>query len=401
MTCRELIRNCTFFVIILSFSIVIPGCNQGKGNGKKTVSYVTNGIASFWVIAQKGAEKAGEDLDVNVEVRMPPKGVADQKRMVQELLAQGVDGIAISPIDPDNQSSLLQEIADHSILITQDSDAPDSPRECYIGMDNYKAGRMCGELVKEALPDGGEVMLFVGRLGQANARLRRQGVIDELMDRSYDNTRYDAPGSVIENKTPTAQESNSNQTIKQNRTTSKSIKNAKYTILDTRLDDFDFPQAKANAQDAIAKYPNLKCMVGLFAYNPPMCLEAIKDAGKLNEIKVVSFDEDEISLQGIMDGTVVGTVVQNPYRYGYESVRVLNALANGDKSVIPESKAILIPARTIRKDNVKEFWTELKSILGDSEKNNEKQSEKTKSETSTKKNNETTENKKEVKADEK
>ncbi len=321
--------------------------------------------------------------------------------MVQELLAQGVDGIAISPIDPDNQSSLLQEIADHSILITQDSDAPDSPRECYIGMDNYKAGRMCGELVKEALPDGGEVMLFVGRLGQANARLRRQGVIDELMDRSYDNTRYDAPGSVIENKTPTAQESNSNQTIKQNRTTSKSIKNAKYTILDTRLDDFDFPQAKANAQDAIAKYPNLKCMVGLFAYNPPMCLEAIKDAGKLNEIKVVSFDEDEISLQGIMDGTVVGTVVQNPYRYGYESVRVLNALANGDKSVIPESKAILIPARTIRKDNVKEFWTELKSILGDSEKNNEKQSEKTKSETSTKKNNETTENKKEVKADEK
>ncbi|WP_417397210.1 sugar-binding protein [Gimesia chilikensis] len=347
MTCRELIRSCTLFATILSISLLLPACNQQKGNGKKTVAFVTNGVDPFWVIAQRGVEKAGEDLDVNVEVRMPPQGVADQKRMVQELLAQNVDGIAISPIDPENQNELLKEIAERSILITQDSDAPESPRQCYIGMDNYTAGRMCGELVKEALPDGGEVMLFVGRLGQANARQRRQGVIDELMDRSHDGSRYDEPGEVI--------------------------KNDKYSILDTRTDDFDHPQAKANAEDAIANHPNLKCMVGLFAYNPPLCLEAIRDAGKLKEIKVVSFDENEASLQGIMDGTVVGTVVQNPYQYGYESVRVLKALANGDKSVIPENEILHIPARKIRKDNVEEFWTELKSLLGDSPKQDQDQ----------------------------
>tara|TARA_R110002095_G_scaffold188226_5_gene165599 strand:+ start:58569 stop:59729 length:1161 start_codon:yes stop_codon:yes gene_type:complete len=355
-----MIRNCTLLATILSISLFFAGCNQQTGNQnsgasdpkpsdtsntkspeKNDVAFVTNGIASFWVIAQKGAEKAGEDLNVNVEVRMPPQGVTDQKRMVQELLAQGTDGIAISPIDPDNQHDLLQEIADNSILVTQDSDAPKSPRQCYIGMDNYEAGRMCGELVKDALPEGGEIMLFVGRLGQANAKLRRQGVIDEVMGRSHDNKRYDEPGKVI--------------------------KNDKYTILDTRLDDFDFPQAKANAQDAIAKHPNLKCMVGLFAYNPPLCLEAIRDADKLKEIKVVSFDEEGPSLQGIIDGTVVGTVVQNPYQYGYESVRVLNALANGDKSVVPENKIIHIPARKITKDNVKEFWAELKSLTTDAD----------------------------------
>ncbi|MFI4850106.1 MAG: sugar-binding protein [Gimesia chilikensis] len=347
MTCRELIRSCTLLATILSISFLLPACNQQKDNGEKTVAFVTNGVDPFWVIAQRGAEKAGEDLNVNVEVRMPPQGVADQKRMVQELLAQNVDGIAISPIDPENQNELLKEIAERSILITQDSDAPESPRQCYIGMDNYTAGRMCGELVKEALPDGGEVMLFVGRLGQANARQRRQGVIDELMDRSHDGSRYDEPGEVI--------------------------KNDKYSILDTRTDDFDHPQAKANAEDAIANHPNLKCMVGLFAYNPPLCLEAIRDAGKLKEIKVVSFDENEASLQGIMDGTVVGTVVQNPYQYGYESVRVLKALANGDKSVIPENEILHIPARKIRKDNVEEFWTELKSLLGDSAKKDQGQ----------------------------
>jgi len=385
MTCRELIRNCTLFTTLLIISTAIPGCAQEKGNGNPTtsnsssgekndVAFITNGIASFWVIAQKGAEKAGKDLGVNVEVRMPPQGVTDQKRMVQELLAQGVDGIAISPIDPDNQNDLLQEIADNSILITQDSDAPDSPRQCYIGMDNYAAGRMCGELVKEALPDGGELVLFVGRLGQANARLRRQGVIDELMDRSHDNTRYDDPG--------------------------KPIINDKYTILDTRTDDFDFPQAKANAQDSIAKYPDLKCMVGLFAYNPPLCLEAIRDAGKLKEIKVVSFDEDETSLQGIVDGTVVGTVVQNPYQYGYESVRVLNALANGDKSVIPENKIMHIPARKITKDNVKEFWAELKSLIGDADQNKDDKAGSEKAEVSSEKKEKSVDKQKDTKSDE-
>ncbi|WP_299461960.1 sugar-binding protein [uncultured Gimesia sp.] len=385
MTCRELIRNCTLFTTLLIISTAIPGCAQEKGNGNPTtsnsssgekndVAFITNGIASFWVIAQKGAEKAGKDLGVNVEVRMPPQGVTDQKRMVQELLAQGIDGIAISPIDPDNQNDLLQEIADNSILITQDSDAPDSPRQCYIGMDNYAAGRMCGELVKEALPEGGEVMLFVGRLGQSNARLRRQGVIDELMDRSHDNTRYDDPG--------------------------KPIINDKYTILDTRTDDFDFPQAKANAQDSIAKYPDLKCMVGLFAYNPPLCLEAIRDAGKLKEIKVVSFDEDETSLQGIVDGTVVGTVVQNPYQYGYESVRVLNALANGDKSVIPENKIMHIPARKITKDNVKEFWAELKSLIGDADQNKDDKAESEKAEVSSEKKEKSVDKQKDTKSDE-
>lgn len=385
MICRDLIHKPIFFATLLSISLLFSGCNQQKGSEntdsadsqakeKNDVAFVTNGIASFWVIAEKGAEKAGEDLGVNVEVRMPPQGVTDQKRMVQELLAQGIDGIAISAIDPDNQSDLLQEIADNSILVTQDSDAPNSPRECYVGMDNYKAGRMCGELVKEALPEGGEIILFVGRLGQANARLRRQGVIDEVMGRSHDNTRYDEPDEVI--------------------------KNDKYTILDTRLDDFDFPQAKANAQDAIAKYPDLKCMVGLFAYNPPLCLEAVRDAGKLDEIKIVSFDEEEASLQGIMDGTVVGTVVQNPYQYGYESVRVMNALANGDKSVVPENKMIDIPARKITKENVKEFWDELKSLTEGSEEKAKKKVEKIEIDLNTSANDSSSKPEKETKSDE-
>ncbi len=117
-------------------------------------------------------------------------------------------------------------------------------------MNNYDAGRMAGELVKE----GGSVMIFVGRLGQLNAEQRRQGLIDELLDRPRDPSRRDPNDVVIEGE--------------------------RYTVLGTKLDNFDKAKAKQNAQDTISKYPDVGCMVGLFAYNPPLCLQAIKEAGR-------------------------------------------------------------------------------------------------------------------------
>ncbi len=310
-----------------------------EGDGKPTVAYVTNGIASFWVIAQAGARAAGETFNANVEVRMPPDGVADQKRMLEELLTLGVDGIAVSPIDPENQTDILNTCAEQTNLITQDSDAPKARRICYIGMSNYDAGRMCGELIREAMPEGGELMIFVGRIEQDNSRLRRQGLIDELLERTHDPSRFDEPGQVIEGKG--------------------------FTILGTRTDGFDFGKAKSLAEDALTAHPDIRCMVGLFAYNPPNILEALRGAGKLGEVQVVAFDEADETLQAIEDGHCFGTVVQDPYHYGFESVRVLAALARGDESVIPEGDFLDIPARKITQANVTEFWTELKSLVGD------------------------------------
>ncbi len=144
----------------------------------------------------------------------------------------------------------------------------------------------------------------------------------------------------------------------------KEIESSEYIILDTLTDQFDRAKAKANAEDTLAKHSDIDAMVGLFAYNPPLILEALKQGDKLGKVKVIAFDEDDATLQGIKDGNVHGTVVQNPYMYGYKSIEVLAKLKAGDKSVIPESKFIDIPAQQIRKNNVDAFWAELKKNLG-------------------------------------
>ena len=109
MKLKSVLFALSVLFVISSQVFSVPGAETKKagksgGTGKKpTVAYVTNGIASFWDIAEKGANDAGAEFNANVKVIMPPKGVADQKRMVQEVLAQHIDGVAISPIDPDNQ----------------------------------------------------------------------------------------------------------------------------------------------------------------------------------------------------------------------------------------------------------------------------------------------------------
>ena len=168
-----------------------------SGSGKKKLAYVTNGVDPFWNTAVAGVRAAEKEFGVECEVLMPPKGAVDQKRMIEGIIARGVDGMAISPVDAKNQVDLINEAAARFPVITHDSDAPDSKRLCFVGMDNYKAGRAAGKLVKSALPQGGKVMIFVGRLEQLNAQQRRQGVVDELLDRPSPTTsaptKVDAP----------------------------------------------------------------------------------------------------------------------------------------------------------------------------------------------------------------
>ncbi len=328
-------------LLVLVAALALSGCGP-TAKKRPTVAYVTNGVASFWVIAESGVKQAGDEFDVDASVLMPAEGISDQKRMIEDLITRGTDGIAISPIDPDNQTELINQAAKRSHVITHDSDAPKSDRECYIGMDNYAAGRMCGQLIEEAMPDGGKLAIFIGRLEQDNARRRRQGVIDQILGRSEDPSRYDPPDAEI--------------------------KEGKWHIVGTYTDQFDRAQGKANVEDAMSRHSDLAGVVGLFAYNPPLMLEALGQAGKLGKIQIIAFDEADETLKGIQSGHVHGTVVQNPFEYGRQSVRILAGLVRGqnlDELGVPATGFVDIPARQIRKDNVDEYWNELKKNLGE------------------------------------
>src|ERR1044071_7720131 len=99
----------TRLVVCLLVALLTVSCSPV--NKRKKVAFVTNNAANFWKIAQRGCEKADQELDdVDVEFKIPGEGTAaEQRRIIDDLLARGVDGIAISPVDPINQTQLLND----------------------------------------------------------------------------------------------------------------------------------------------------------------------------------------------------------------------------------------------------------------------------------------------------
>jgi ribose transport system substrate-binding protein len=307
----------------------MAGCNSatkdGGGGGAKKykVAFVTNNASEFWTIARKGTEKAAAEIpNVEVEFRIPGEGTAaEQQRIVDDLLAKGVEGFAISPVDPANQTQMLNRAAEQALVVTQDSDAAGSNRACYVGTDNVAAGRQAGQLIKEALPQGGNIMVFVGTMDAANAKERFQGVKEAL------------EGTNIK-------------------------------ILDVRTDNTDRVRAKSNAADTLVKYPDVAALVGLWSYNGPSILGAVRDADKIGKVKIVCFDEEDETLEGVRSGAIHATVVQQPFEFGFKSIELMAKALGGDKSMIPASKQIFVDTLAIRKDNVDEFSAKLNKLRG-------------------------------------
>ena len=295
----------------------------GAAGGAKRLAFVTNNPSDFWTIARKGVEKADAELpDVTAEFKMPPNGTAaEQRQIIDDLLAKGIEGIAISPVDPDNQTGLINDTAQKTLVFTQDSDAPNSQRACYVGTDNVAAGRQAGELIKEALPQGGKIMVFVGMLDARNAAERLQGIKEVLQ------------GSNV-------------------------------TIIDTRTDDTDRVRAKSNVADTLVKYNDVAALVGLWSYNGPAILNAVREAGKAGQVKIIAFDEEDETLAGIKDGAIYGTVVQQPYEFGYQAIKLMAAALKGDKSGIPANKQMFVPTKVIKKDTVEEFTRQINQLRG-------------------------------------
>lgn len=320
------ISSISAFVCALLLALSLAGCQPsttGGGGGKHKLAFVTNNASDFWIIARKGTEKAAADIpDIEVEFRIPADGTAaEQQRIVDDLLAKGVHGIAISPVDPANQTGMLNRAAAQTLVVTQDSDAPNSDRICYIGTDNVAAGRQAGELVKEALPQGGNIMVFVGVLDAANAQQRYQGLKEAL------------EGSNVK-------------------------------IIDVRTDNTDRVRAKSNAADTLVNNPDIAGMVGLWSYNGPAILAAVKEANKIDKVKIIAFDEEDATLEGIRDGSIYATVVQQPYEFGFRSMELMAKVLNGDKSQIPASKQIFVPTLAVKKAEVEEFTKKLNTQRG-------------------------------------
>jgi ribose transport system substrate-binding protein len=319
----------TKFICLLAFIFALSSCGSPPPRAPKvgkTVAFITNASSDFWKIARKGTEKADTELaDVTVVFKTTNTGaVEEQNGLIRDALDNDrADALAISVVDPAAQKQLINEATTRAWVITQDSDAPDTARALYLGADNKAAGRQAGELILKALPQGGKIMVFVGKRDAQNAQDRFNGLKESLQ------------GSKVE-------------------------------IIDLMTDDADSIRARENAYQALTKYPDIAGMVGLWSYNGPSILQALRPENKLGKVKIVCFDDERQTLEGIKAGEIFGTVAQQPFEYGFQAIQTAAKILKGDRSVIPASKRIFIPTVVIQRINVDDYVKKLNELLGSS-----------------------------------
>lgn len=106
---------------------------------------------------------------------------AEQIAVIEELIADGVDGILISCNDAGELRDVIDKAVDSGIVVaTFDSDSPDSKRAFYIGSDNYGIGKKCAECINELIPGGGKIAVLTGILGAPNLEDRITGIIKNV-----------------------------------------------------------------------------------------------------------------------------------------------------------------------------------------------------------------------------
>lgn len=305
------------------------------------IDFVVGGPDPFWELVVEGARHAADRYEVDLHVHQPDGSEGDQTRTLLELDTENSDGVAVSPLAPREQATHLSALAAKVRLVTYDNDAHGTTRLCYVGTNNWSAGEKCADLVKRALPDGGNLVIFVGDNERLNSQHRRDGFFGGLVDQ---RPMTDPSFDVLD----------------------RPVEIGKYTVLRTYLDRSDPQKAVENARQAIEEFDQIDLMVAMYGYNGPACLEALAESGKLGEIAVVAFDEHEPTLDGIAEGHVVGTIAQDPYRFGFEAVRILADLYRlpPTSSPFPGSGTMYLPTTTVTKANLTAFREQIEQRQG-------------------------------------
>ena len=284
------------------------------------LAFITNNASEFWNIARKGLEKAEKELGIRVDFKAPPQQeVKIQNQYLEDLLVQGYHGIAISPIAAADQVREIDRAAAQLNIITQDSDSPKSKRLSYIGTNNFQAGKTLGEQIVRLLPTGGKIAVFVGTFSADNADARFRGIKEAIAGKNI---------QVVAQK-----EDNKQEVV-----------------------------AKTNVEDVLNAISDIDMLVGLWAYNGPAIVSALKGSGKAGKVKCVCFDEEDGTLAGIQDGTVECTVVQKPFELGYQSAKLLRELCYKGESALPKDRQIDTGIDVIDKSNVAAFKAKLAEL---------------------------------------
>jgi ribose transport system substrate-binding protein len=262
----------------------------------------------FFVSLKDGVEKAAAAAGASVTISDAGGDAATQASQVEDFITQGVDLIMVNPVDSDAIVPSVEAANAAGIpVIAVDRGASGGEVASFVASDNVLGGTMAGDYLFELMDGAGEVLELQGIIGTSAAQARGEG-FQIALDGAAGVTRV-------------AQQ------------TANFARDEGLTVTENLL------QANPDA-------------AGLFAHNDDMALGAVEAAAAASrDLIIVGFDAAPDALQAVADGTMAGTIAQQPVLMGELAVATALMVIAGE-TVAP---SIGVPVALVTPDNVNEF----------------------------------------------
>ena len=290
--------------------------SAADSGSKGTITVITMALNSdYWHAVQAGGILAGKDFGYDVKVLGPndESNAQEQCNQILDAVSSGTDAIVLSANNPDTVVSTAADVhADGMPLVEIDSILPDeNAYDAFLGTNNYDAGKALGDFIG-AQDSSAKVAVLRGLVGTSNHDNRCKGIEDGVT----------AAGAEVVGVQPA---------------------------------DCDRAKAVTVAENFIQANPDLTAFA---ATNDEMALgayEAVKAAGKEDEITVYGFDGSIGGLESIMNGEMTGTAAQDPVKEGYGGVELAVKILEGQDYEKENDN----PFQIVTADNAQEVYDDL------------------------------------------
>ncbi|HYD40050.1 MAG TPA: sugar-binding protein [Anaeromyxobacter sp.] len=287
---------------------------------KPTFVMVTKAVHPYYEPCYEGFKAAADKYGVKAQRVDPQKmELSMQVRVIEDLIARNVDGIAISAVDDAGLAPVIADATKAGIkVITFDAPAPSSEALTYIGTDNRTAGFEAGKRMAEVLKGKGKLVILQGGLGAANLNLRTQGFKEAIAKHG--------PGIEI------------------------------LDVVDTAG---DFSVATNKTETVLQAYPDLTALFSVSAEGAPAAAAVLRQQNKAGKVVLAGFDDLKDTLEGIKDGTVAFCLVQKTFKMGWMSVEALLDASKGKQLPKSTDTGVIF----VTKSNVGNYMDQMKKDI--------------------------------------
>ncbi|MFB5265409.1 substrate-binding domain-containing protein [Paenibacillus enshidis] len=236
--------------------------------------------SEYWNTVKLGAEVAAKEFNVKLNFRGPNRetDIEGQIKLMEASIQADPDAIILAAGD----YMALAQVTDRAIgipVITMDAEVASARPVAFIGANNYASGQLAAERLSTLTGPEAEIGIINFVKGARNADQRLEGLMDYL-------ARF-----------------------------------PDISIVETAYCGSDQELAYQEAAAMLKRYPELDAIVGLSGEAGLGVGRAVREAGLVPKVKIVTFDSPPAVMEMLQEGTVQATVIQNPFSNGYLAVK--------------------------------------------------------------------------------